>query len=167
MLVGTREIAPIMRHAIVAIEDKRFWEHEGVDIRGIARAAWADIRHQRFVQGGSTIPQQFIKNAYAENERSFARKVREAALARQLSQRWSKARILTAYLNTIYFGNGAYGVERAATTYFHKKAIELNARRGGPPGRNPRRPEPLRPGRPQRRRGRGGRSCWWRCCRRG
>src|SRR2546430_1903832 len=111
-----------MKHAIVAIEDKRFYEHRGVDVRGMLRALWADVRDQKVVQGGSTITQQFVKNSCVSDQRTIARKLKEAALAWQLEQRWSKDRILTAYLNTIYFGNGAYGVEQAAQTYFHHGA---------------------------------------------
>jgi len=113
VLVNTEEIAPIMRQAIVSVEDQRFFEHDGIDLRGVGRALWADIRNQAIVEGGSTITQQFVKNAYIRNERTIARKVREAALAWQLEQRWTKDRILTAYLNTIYFGNGAYGIQQA------------------------------------------------------
>jgi len=122
ILLRSDQISPLMKQAIVAIEDKRFYEHRGVDVRGIMRALWADMRGGRAVQGGSTITQQFVKNTYTNNQRSIARKLREAALAWQLEQRWSKDRILTAYLNTIYFGNGAYGVEQAAQTYFHHGA---------------------------------------------
>ena len=125
VLVDTDEIAPIMRQAIVSVEDQRFFDHDGIDLRGVGRALWADIRSQAIVEGGSTITQQFVKNAYIRNERTLARKVREAALAWQLEQRWSKDRILTAYLNTIYFGNGAYGIQQAARTYFKKSAKEL------------------------------------------
>jgi penicillin-binding protein 1A len=125
VLVGSDEIAPIMRQAIVAVEDKRFYEHNGVDLKGILRALWEDIRSGKVVEGGSTITQQFVKNAYGRNEKTIARKVREAALAWQLTQKWSKERILTAYLNTIYFGNGAYGIQRAANTYFGKGARRL------------------------------------------
>jgi penicillin-binding protein 1A len=125
VLVDTAQIAPIMRQAIVSIEDQRFFEHHGIDLRGIARALWADIRHGSIIEGGSTITQQFVKNAYIRNERTFARKIREAALAWQLEQRWSKDRILTAYLNTIYFGNGAYGIQQAARAYFGKSAKNL------------------------------------------
>jgi penicillin-binding protein 1A len=125
VLVPSNRIAPIMRQAIVAIEDKRFYEHRGVDIRGMARALWADVSHQGVVQGGSTITQQFVKNQFVGRERSIARKLKEAALAWQLEQRWSKDRILTAYLNTIYFGNGAYGIQQAAETYFGKDAFHL------------------------------------------
>ncbi len=122
ILLRSDQISPLMKQAIVAIEDKRFYEHRGVDVRGIMRALWADMRGGGAVQGGSTITQQFVKNTYTNNQRSIARKLREAALAWQLEQRWSKDRILTAYLNTIYFGNGAYGVEQAAQTYFHHGA---------------------------------------------
>jgi penicillin-binding protein 1A len=125
VLVDTEDIAPIMRQAIVSVEDQRFFEHNGIDLRGVGRALWQDIRHQSIVEGGSTITQQFVKNAYIRNERTIARKVREAALAWQLEQRWSKDRILTAYLNTIYFGNGAYGIQQASRAYFRKSAREL------------------------------------------
>jgi penicillin-binding protein 1A len=125
VLVGTQDIAPIMRQAIVSVEDQRFFEHNGIDVRGVARALWQDVRQQGIVEGGSTITQQFVKNAYIRNERTLARKVREAALAWQLEQLWSKDRILTAYLNTIYFGHGAYGVQQAARAYFKKSAKEL------------------------------------------
>ena len=125
IVVDSNEIAPVMKQAIVAVEDQRFWEHRGVDFRGILRAVWADVRNQKVVQGGSTITQQFVKNTYTKRERTFSRKLKEAALAWQLEQRWSKDRILTAYLNTIYFGNGAYGIEMAARVYFHRHASEL------------------------------------------
>ena len=86
---------------------------------------WADISNKEIVQGGSTITQQFVKNTYIKPERTVSRKLKEAALAWQLERRWSKDRILTAYLNTIYFGNGAYGVGMAARVYFDKHASEL------------------------------------------
>jgi penicillin-binding protein 1A len=125
ILVPSTGISPWMKHAIVAIEDKRFYEHRGVDLRGMGRALWADISNRGTVQGGSTITQQFVKNAYLTSEKSVGRKLFEAALAWQLEQRWSKDRILTAYLNTVYFGNGAYGVEQAARIYFNHKAKTL------------------------------------------
>jgi penicillin-binding protein 1A len=114
-----------MKHAIVDIEDRRFFEHRGIDLRGMMRAAWTDLTQGKVVEGGSTITQQFVKNTYRQNQRTIARKLREAALAWQLEQRWSKDQILTAYLNTIYFGNGAYGIERAARTYFGHGADKL------------------------------------------
>jgi penicillin-binding protein 1A len=125
ILVSTDQIAPIMQQAIVAVEDKRFYEHRGVDLRGIARAVWADLASKKVVQGGSTITQQFVKNSCVTTARTISRKLKEAALAWQLEQRWSKLRILTAYLNTIYFGNGAYGIQRAAQTYFNTSAANL------------------------------------------
>jgi len=125
ILVGSTGISDRMKLAIVAIEDKRFYEHRGVDIHGILRAVLQDVRHKQVVEGGSTITQQFVKNTYTQSQRSIGRKLKEAALAWQLEQRWSKDRILTAYLNTIYFGNGAYGVQQAALTYFHHGADQL------------------------------------------
>ncbi len=126
LLKSISDVSPIMRQAIVSVEDKRFYEHNGVDVHGIARAIWQDLTNQSVVQGGSTITQQFVKNAYVRNQRSIGRKIREAALAWQLEQVWSKDRILLAYLNTIYFGNGAYGIQRAAQTYFGTGASKLN-----------------------------------------
>jgi len=124
VLVPSAGINAWMKQAIVATEDKRFYSHRGIDIRGMGRALWNDIRG-RPVQGGSTITQQFVKNTLTGDQRSVFRKLKEAALAWQLEQKWSKDQILTAYLNTIYFGNGAYGVERAARTYFGHSAAKL------------------------------------------
>ncbi len=126
-LVKYDDIADPMRHAIVAIEDRRFWEHDGIDLRGIGRALVADIRQQKVVEGGSTITQQFVKNSLDRDQKTIGRKVREAAFAWQLerSSAWPKKRILQEYLNTIYFGNGAYGVQQAALAYFHHGAKEL------------------------------------------
>ena len=126
VLVHPSQISPCMTHSIVAAEDKRFYEHHGVDLRGMARALWADITHHGAVQGGSTITQQFVKNAFLTSQKSVGRKLIEAALAWQLEQHWSKTKILTAYLNTVYFGNGAYGVEQASRVYFHHSAVTLN-----------------------------------------
>jgi penicillin-binding protein 1A len=119
ILVGSRYISPSIKHAVVAIEDRRFYQHKGLDYQGIGRALWADIRRKRAVQGGSTITQQFVKNALvAQTNRSVFQKLKEAALAYQLERKWSKDKILTQYLNTVYFGEGAYGVESAARVYF-------------------------------------------------
>ncbi|MGH3084758.1 MAG: transglycosylase domain-containing protein, partial [Gaiellaceae bacterium] len=114
IVVKSDEISDVVKQAIVAVEDRRFFEHRGIDVRGIARAVWQDLRNRAVVEGGSTITQQFVKNAYVKSSRSFERKLKEAALAWQLEQQWPKDRILTAYLNTIYFGNGAYGIEQAS-----------------------------------------------------
>jgi penicillin-binding protein 1A len=117
--VTPSQIPQIVKEAVISIEDKRFESNSGVDIRGIGRAFVQDILHKGSVQGASTIEQQFIKNALqAQSHRTIFEKLREAALAYQLSHKWSKEKIITAYLNTIYFGNGAYGIEAAAQTYF-------------------------------------------------
>jgi penicillin-binding protein 1A len=115
------EIGLTMRRAIVSVEDKRFWSEPGVDIRGIGRAFLADVTGKS-TQGASTIAEQFVKNALTEeNNRTVFEKLREAALAYHLTRKWSKAKILREYLNSIYFGHGAYGVESAARVYFGKQ----------------------------------------------
>jgi penicillin-binding protein 1A len=119
VIVTPSQIPQIVKEAVIAIEDRRFLSNSGVDIRAIARAFIQDIQHKGTVQGASTIEQQFIKNALqAQSHRTIFQKLRETALAYQLSHKWSKDKIITAYLNTIYFGNGAYGIESAARTYF-------------------------------------------------
>ncbi|MHA6623706.1 transglycosylase domain-containing protein, partial [Pseudonocardia sp. DLS-67] len=122
VLVSDSQIAPAMKHAIIAIEDKRFYENNGFDVKGIARAVWADVSRGGAVQGASTITQQFVKNALeAQNRRTLFQKLREAALAYHLTRKWRKEKILTEYLNQIYFGNGAHGIESAARVYFGKR----------------------------------------------
>ena len=119
ILLDEAEIAPYIKNAVIAIEDHRFYEHRGVDYRGIARALWQDILAGSAKQGASTITQQFVKNALAaQGDRSVFQKLREAAAAYHLERKWSKQKILTQYLNSVYFGNGAYGVESAVRTYF-------------------------------------------------
>lgn len=119
ILVDSGDISANMKNAVVAIEDARFYEHRGVDFRGIARALVQDIIARSARQGGSTITQQFVKQATeTQDERTPMQKLREAALAYHIERRWTKDRILTAYLNTVYFGQGAYGIEAAARTYF-------------------------------------------------
>ncbi len=114
-----------VRRATVAVEDRRFYQHGGIDYRGILRALWDDIKAGRIVEGGSTIEQQLVRNLYTGSERTFERKLKEACLAIKLGDRWSKRRILTAYLNDVYYGNHAYGVEAAAETYFSEHAAAL------------------------------------------
>jgi penicillin-binding protein 1A len=119
VLVSFDQINPSMVNAIIAIEDERFYTNAGVDLRGIARAFVNDVIQGKSRQGASTITQQFVKFALErENKRTVFEKLREAALAYHLTRKWSKEKILTEYLNTIYFGNGAYGIESAARTYF-------------------------------------------------
>src|SRR3954463_10781762 len=111
---------PYLKKAVIASEDRRFYEHAGVDPIGTIRALWADLRNRGAVQGGSTITQQYVKNAYVGDERSISRKIREAILASQLDRQRSKDEILFSYLSDIYLGEGAHGVGAAAETYFRK-----------------------------------------------
>jgi penicillin-binding protein 1A len=128
-----RETVPLdrigapLKDSVVAIEDERFWKHRGVDMRSVLRAAYEDTSSGKVVQGGSTITQQYVKNALVGNERNLHRKVREASLAFQVERAYPKTRILEGYLNTIYFGNGAYGAQAAANVYFGTTADKLDA----------------------------------------
>jgi penicillin-binding protein 1A len=125
--VTLAETSPWMAKATVAIEDRRFYKHGGVDFQGIGRALVNDVRAGRAVEGGSTITQQLVRNLYIRhNERTLRRKIVEACLAVKLSQDWSKDRILAEYMNTVYYGNHAYGVEAAARTYFSRPASKLS-----------------------------------------
>ena len=123
--VGTGEMSPWIRKATVAVEDRRFFEHSGVDFEGIARAAVKNIEAGAIVEGGSTITQQLVRNLYISRERTVKRKLKEACLAEKLDGAWTKERILTTYLNQVYYGNHAYGIEAASQTYFSKHARDL------------------------------------------
>jgi penicillin-binding protein 1A len=123
--VPLSRISPWMAAATIAVEDRRFYRHGGVDYEGIFRAAWRDLTAGRVVEGGSTITQQLVRNLYISRERTLERKIKEACLAIKLSRHWSKERILAAWMNQVYFGNHAYGVEAAAQTYFSKPAKDL------------------------------------------
>ena len=126
-VVLTRSQMPqAVRDAVVAIEDRRFFSHHGVDPEAIVRAAVNDLRTGQVVEGGSTITQQLVKNLYTGDEQSFRRKLDEAALAWQMENELSKQEILTRYLNTVYLGEGAYGVQAAARTYFGVDAADLS-----------------------------------------
>jgi penicillin-binding protein 1A len=124
--VALADIPQVLRDAVVAIEDERFWDHPGIDIKAMLRAAYEDTSQGKIVQGGSTITQQYVKNAMLDSDRTVKRKVREAALAYQLERNVTKEQILERYLNTIYFGNSAYGVQAAAATYFNRPVKELD-----------------------------------------
>ena len=124
--VTAKDMSLWIRKATIAIEDRRFFEHNGIDIEGTARAAVANIRAGEIVEGGSTITQQLVRNLYISREQTVQRKVKEACLATKLDRAWTKHRILTTYLNQVYYGNRAYGIEAAARTYFSKPARELN-----------------------------------------
>ena len=112
--------------AVLGVEDDRFWDHHGVDVRGTLRALATNVSSGDVVQGGSTITQQLVKNCQKTPEKTVGRKVREAPVAWRLEDKWSKERILEQYLNTVYFGNGAYGVQAAAEVYFDKEVAELS-----------------------------------------
>ena len=127
IVISLAEIPRHLIHAFIAAEDARFYEHEGVDIPSIARAFFKNLIARRIEQGGSTITQQVTKSLLLKNpEKTYRRKVREATLSLQIEKAFSKERILYLYLNQIYLGHGAYGVEAAARTYFSKRASEVN-----------------------------------------
>ncbi|HEX2769106.1 MAG TPA: transglycosylase domain-containing protein, partial [Geobacteraceae bacterium] len=111
--------------ALVATEDTRFYSHRGLDYRGLARALYRNVRSGKILEGGSTLTQQLAKVLFLTPERSYMRKIKEMALALKIEQRYTKQEILTLYLNQIYFGSGAYGVEAAAQTYFGKPVKDL------------------------------------------
>jgi penicillin-binding protein 1A len=123
--VSNRRMSKWLPRATVSIEDRRFYQHGGVDYEGIARAAWKDVTAGKVVEGGSTITQQLVRNLYIGQEKTLKRKVKEACLAIKLSSKWPKSKILNEYLNTVYYGNHAYGVEAASQTYFSKPASQL------------------------------------------
>ena len=120
------QVPEVLQDAVIAAEDRHFFEHSGVDPVGIARATWADLRHHSKVQGGSSITQQYVKNTYVGHERTLMRKIKEAVIAVKLERKYSKRQILERYLNTIYFGRGAYGVQAAAHAYFNKDVGALS-----------------------------------------
>jgi penicillin-binding protein 1A len=125
-LVALNQVSPWMAKATIAIEDRRFYQHGGVDFEGILRAAIRDIEAGRAVEGASTITQQLVRNLYPlSRERSIERKVTEACLAIKMSRRYTKDEILEQYLNAVYYGARAYGVQAAAQTYFSKNASRL------------------------------------------
>ncbi|GIP40371.1 hypothetical protein J31TS4_36510 [Paenibacillus sp. J31TS4] len=119
------QVAPIMLEAIVAVEDSRFYEHKGVDLQGIARATYKNLRAGAVVEGGSTITQQLAKMTLFSSEQTYSRKLNEAMASLKIENTYTKDQILEMYLNSIYYGNGAYGIQRAAQIYFGKPASEL------------------------------------------
>src|SRR5215203_1160776 len=127
-MASLSEMPPHLLDAVVAKEDERFREHGGVDLWGIMRALWVDIRAGKAVEGASTITQQYVRNAYLSQDRSITRKIKEALIAIEVERKEdSKDQIIANYLNTVYFGNNAYGVEAAAETYFNKSTEDLTA----------------------------------------
>lgn len=120
------EVSPYLIQATLAVEDRHFYEHIGFDLKGMVRAALVNIEHLDKVQGASTLTQQLARNLYLTHERTWTRKMKEALYTAQLEMKYSKADILQMYLNEIYYGHGAYGIEAAANTYFGKPAKELS-----------------------------------------
>ncbi len=124
--VPLKEVSPLLISAVLDTEDHSFWVHGGVDLESIARAFVADIKAGGAVQGGSTIAEELAKIAYLSDEKTLTRKVRQAVLAERLEQKYTKTQILDAYLNTVYLGSGAYGVQAAAEEYFGTTAARLD-----------------------------------------
>ncbi|HEY6213775.1 MAG TPA: transglycosylase domain-containing protein, partial [Vicinamibacterales bacterium] len=123
--VPLSEISPNLVHALIAIEDQRFYDHHGFDVIRIGSAALKNLRHLRVVQGGSTITQQLARQSFLKPDKTFHRKLQELILAERIERMYSKPQILELYLNKVYFGDGLYGAEAAARGYFGKHASEL------------------------------------------
>jgi penicillin-binding protein 1A len=126
IIVQLNRIPESVQDAVVAIEDQRFWTHKGIDVRAILRAAYVNATSGAIVEGGSTITQQYVRKRLLSEKETINRKIDEAGLAMQFEEEHSKQEILEGYLNTVYFGHGSYGIERAAKTYFSLHASELN-----------------------------------------
>ena len=129
IIIQLDKVPDHVQKAVLAAEDRSFYENRGISPTGIARAFWSNLRGNS-TQGGSTITQQYAKNAYLSQERTYTRKMKEFFIAVKLARRDDKDKILADYLNTIYFGRGAYGIETAAQTYFDKPASELTVEEG-------------------------------------
>ena len=141
VVVPLSQVSPEMQNALLAAEDKDFFKHGGVDPLGIARAAWLDIRGGAGTHGGSTITQQYVKLTYLTSQRTVERKVKEAVLSVKLEQQLTKKQIFERYLNLVYFGRGAYGIQATAQSYFDINASELTLPRSGVPFRDHPQPE--------------------------
>jgi penicillin-binding protein 2A len=129
-LVNISEIPDHVQQAFISVEDQRFYEHNGIDLRAIGRALYRDILAGGKVEGGSTITQQLAKNTFLTNDKSFLRKTKEAIIAINLERRYSKVKLLEMYLNQVYFGHGAYGIQSAAKLYFNKDVSKLTLEEG-------------------------------------
>lgn len=123
--VSIDKVPPVVTAAVVSGEDRKFFVHKGIDPLGIARALWADVRHKGVTQGGSTITQQYVKNAYVGTDYTLWRKLREAVISVKIERKLNKNQILERYLNTVYFGRGAYGIQAASKVYFNKDVGQL------------------------------------------
>lgn len=136
LYVENRELVPIeqipkyVQQAFIVVEDARFYEHYGIDYPSVFRALYKDILAREKVEGGSTITQQLVKNVFLTHEKTFTRKLKEVAIALQLEQKYTKAQLLEMYMNHIYFGHGAYGIQAAAKLYFNKNVEQLTVEEG-------------------------------------
>jgi penicillin-binding protein 1A len=126
--VTLKDVPQTLTHAIIAIEDRRFYQHFGIDLLGMARAMVSNLQAGGVVQGGSTLTQQLAKNLFLTPDRTFKRKIQEMMLAIWLEHTFTKDQILTAYLNRVYLGSGTYGVDAAAQVYFNKSVRDINLR---------------------------------------
>ncbi|MCW2278324.1 transglycosylase domain-containing protein [Heliophilum fasciatum] len=138
--IPLEQVPETMKNAILAAEDLRFYDHQGIDVRAIFRALVTNLQDGRYSQGASTITQQLIKNAFLTNEKTLRRKAHEAMLSIRVESMFTKDQILEMYLNRIYFGNGAYGIQAASQLYFGKDAKDLNAAESALLAAIPRRP---------------------------
>lgn len=127
-IVDVKNLPPHVIQAVLATEDRRFYSHFGMDLKGFARALFVNVSHGSFVQGGSTITQQLAKNLFLSRDRTLKRKIQELILSFELEHELTKDEILSAYLNRVYLGSGAYGIDGAAHVYFNKSAEELDIR---------------------------------------
>ena len=123
--ISINDIPSHVKNAFIAVEDKRFYNHNGIDTRGISRALLSNIKNLSFKEGGSTISQQLIKNTHLTSEKTLKRKAQEVKLVRSLEKEYTKNQILEIYLNTIYFGEGCYGISQASNCYFNKDSKYL------------------------------------------
>ena len=129
-LVSIDKIPKHVQQAFISIEDVRFYEHHGIDFKSIGRALYRDILAGGSVEGGSTLTQQLAKNVFLSNDKTLLRKTKEVVVAINLEQRYSKQKLLEMYLNQIYFGHGAYGIQAASKLYFNKDVSELTVEEG-------------------------------------
>ena len=127
--VGLNAVPDQLSEALISIEDERFYSHHGIDSQGLLRALFADIYHRRALEGASTLSQQLVKNLYMDHNDDGWRKPEDILLAIKLESKFSKHAILESYLNSVYFGHGAYGVGQAAEVYFHEPPARLDLAR--------------------------------------
>ena len=127
--VALKAVPDQLSEALIAIEDERFYSHHGIDSQGLVRALFADLYHRRALEGGSTLSQQLVKNLYMNHNDDGWRKPEDLVLALKVEAKFTKHQILESYLNSVYYGHGAYGIGEAAQVYFHMKPADLDLAR--------------------------------------